>query len=860
MNNYRTTSENIDSGLPVRTSSSSIDNNSDNTDKDSDNTDNEISDDKDNAEENNNFNENSSSNIKSNSKEKRNDNVGNVVGLVGSLIAVILAVGILALGLRAWKRRRASKKPEPSQPEVGELKEIVVKEQSPVDTGSQESNQIEGAGDITVVDVEKKNEIQDSGNAKQEFSQLFSVYTDKGDKTCQNLRLIGGRVRYRNKKTLAVFTCNEGANLVGTRNAVCTEGKWSAPTPNCIVNNCEEPTVNDTNIIKETFLNGGMMQFSCNPGFFRDGPERSYCMEKEWIPKPPICKAGVSQGCDFEVDLCGWSDDLTDQFDWSRNKGDTPTANTGPMFDHTTNSSEGYYLFIESSAPQKNGSYARFLSPFYKTESLRNKCLQFYYHMFGDENVGILEVFLRPKKIPTEALNSDHQIFYKKGNQGDNWIKANVIIPEITETSQIVFQATTRGWLSDIGLDDISITSCEQGNAIDNNVSDKSPVATQTVMNDVFDSPTTQAAITVKTSTTVKAGTKTTKATSTLRATTKLTKPETSVTLTTSMAPKTTIKQTTPGAKTSTAAKTVNVSTSAVKTTTSIKSTAASQTVQTTLRSSIPIRASTASTLSPSTKPTTVTMSTPKPTTAATEVRRAETSPTSSSPTTEILEATVSSQTTVEKTSSTLTTLSDMTSPTWKATSSPEEVASTFQPTQIPVGSEITSIKYYIGETTIDQHYTETTNEDSNRVDEDGDGVNDGKDVSDGEDIGDDNDDNEDTEPEETTSPIDESRDNDTSKDLFVDSNGDMDNDMLTPEDNAGNNAATGKVHSSEESSGTKELLPLIIGVVSAVLVGAVVIGILTWRWSKNQRMKQQKEEDDQMNIITEYVETTLNV
>ncbi|KAH9500040.1 hypothetical protein Btru_076223 [Bulinus truncatus] len=702
------------------------------------------------------------------------------------------------------------------------------------------------------------------------FYILADAAVDKGDKKCQNLRLIGGKVRYRNKKMLAVFTCNEGANLVGSPIAVCTEGTWSAPTPNCIVKSCEDPTVNDTNIIMETFLDGGMIQFSCNPGFIRDGPERSYCKGKEWIPKPPICKAGVSQGCDFEVDLCGWSDDLTDQFDWSRNKGETPTANTGPMFDHTTNSSEGYYLFIESSAPQKNGSYARFLSPFYKTESLRNKCLEFYYHMLGDESVGILEVFLRPKKIPTEALNSDYQIFYKKGNQGDNWIKANVIIPEITETSQIVFQATTRGWLSDIGLDDISITSCEQGNAIDNNVSDKSPVATQIVMNDVFDSPTTQAASTVKTSTTVKAGTKTTKATSTSRATTKLTKPETSVTLTTSMAPKTTIKQTTPGAKTSTAAKTttstkasttaVKVSTSAAKTPTSIKSTAASQTVQTTLRSSIPIRASTASTLSPSTKPTTVTMSTPKPTTAATEVRRAETSPTSSSPTTKISEATVSSKTTVEKTSSTLTPLLDMTSPTWKATSTPEEVASTFQPTQIPVGSEITSIKDYIGETTIDQHDTETTNEDSNRVDEDGDGVSDGKDVSDGDDIGDDNDDNDDTEPEETTSPTAESRDNDTSKDSLVDSNGDMDNDMLTPEDNAGNNAATGKVHSSEESSGTKELLPLIIGVVSAVLVGAVVIGILTWRWSKNQRMKQQKEEDDQMNIITEYVETTLNV
>uniref|UniRef100_A0A2C9KZ22 MAM domain-containing protein n=1 Tax=Biomphalaria glabrata TaxID=6526 RepID=A0A2C9KZ22_BIOGL len=148
---------------------------------------------------------------------------------------------------------------------------------------------------------------------------------------------------------------------------------------------------------------------------------------------------GTSNGCDFEDGLCGWSHDLTDDFNWVINQGETPTANTGPMADHTKNDSSGHYLFVESSAPQTTGHKARFLSPFYNVESLQNKCLEFYYHMYGEEgenNVGSLEVFVRPQKIPTIALDTDHQIFYKTGNQRDNWIKADVIVPQVTEPVQ----------------------------------------------------------------------------------------------------------------------------------------------------------------------------------------------------------------------------------------------------------------------------------------------------------------------------------------------------------------------------------------------------------------------------------------
>ena len=59
--------------------------------------------------------------------------------------------------------------------------------------------------------------------------------------------------------------------------------------------------------------------------------------------------------CDFEdLNICGYKDDNTAKFKWTRNKGATPTSNTGPSFDNTYETSSGYYMYIEVT-PQKPG-------------------------------------------------------------------------------------------------------------------------------------------------------------------------------------------------------------------------------------------------------------------------------------------------------------------------------------------------------------------------------------------------------------------------------------------------------------------------------------------------------------------------
>lgn len=49
--------------------------------------------------------------------------------------------------------------------------------------------------------------------------------------------------------------------------------------------------------------------------------------------------------CDFELDFCGWTQDQTDEFDWTRDAGGTGSSNTGPSYDHSTGTAEGSFIF-----------------------------------------------------------------------------------------------------------------------------------------------------------------------------------------------------------------------------------------------------------------------------------------------------------------------------------------------------------------------------------------------------------------------------------------------------------------------------------------------------------------------------------
>ena len=53
----------------------------------------------------------------------------------------------------------------------------------------------------------------------------------------------------------------------------------------------------------------------------------------------------VSEMCDFEKDLCGYTQDKTDTFDWTRYRRSTSSAGTGPTADHTKGTTAGWLKY-----------------------------------------------------------------------------------------------------------------------------------------------------------------------------------------------------------------------------------------------------------------------------------------------------------------------------------------------------------------------------------------------------------------------------------------------------------------------------------------------------------------------------------
>uniref|UniRef100_A0A8C7LIK6 Zonadhesin-like n=1 Tax=Oncorhynchus kisutch TaxID=8019 RepID=A0A8C7LIK6_ONCKI len=157
----------------------------------------------------------------------------------------------------------------------------------------------------------------------------------------------------------------------------------------------------------------------------------------------PVCNLD----CAFEQDLCGFTQLMTDVFDWTRHSGSTPTAMTGPSADHTKGSPFGHYLYIEANSVS-NGDTARLLSS--ECSDPGPQCLQFWYHMSGSAETMGLHVYLLQGRYVDG-------VWGKKNNQGDSWQRAQVDLMT-TGPFQIIFEGH-RGTTdqSDVTIDDVSL-------------------------------------------------------------------------------------------------------------------------------------------------------------------------------------------------------------------------------------------------------------------------------------------------------------------------------------------------------------------------------------------------------------------
>ncbi|KAK1797051.1 hypothetical protein P4O66_008443, partial [Electrophorus voltai] len=161
----------------------------------------------------------------------------------------------------------------------------------------------------------------------------------------------------------------------------------------------------------------------------------------------------VLASCDFNNNadpFCNFRQDPTDNSDWIRHWGPTPTPGTGPSGDYPDGT--GYYIYQEGDNVI-NGMKTRLFSPVITTTTAPQICVQFHYYMYGSDAHNTLTILAKRSGI-------EEQLWQKTGIQSPSWLRAAVTVPKPAgEVVEIVFEAT-RGFTSscDTSLDNIVIT------------------------------------------------------------------------------------------------------------------------------------------------------------------------------------------------------------------------------------------------------------------------------------------------------------------------------------------------------------------------------------------------------------------
>ena len=98
---------------------------------------------------------------------------------------------------------------------------------------------------------------------------------------------------------------------------------------------------------------------------------------------------------------------------------------------HLLFSAGGYYAFIETSTPRRQGDKARLLSPLVPPSP---KCLRFWYLMYGG-NVASLNIYMRAGSV------LGNPVFTRSKTQSRAWLQANV---DVGSNVPIQVRATQR--------------------------------------------------------------------------------------------------------------------------------------------------------------------------------------------------------------------------------------------------------------------------------------------------------------------------------------------------------------------------------------------------------------------------------
>jgi hypothetical protein len=161
------------------------------------------------------------------------------------------------------------------------------------------------------------------------------------------------------------------------------------------------------------------------------------------------CEQGV---CQLTQGWMNLTNTIWDEFDFRTNSGSTPSNNTGPSTDHTTGTTSGKYLYLETSSCFEKT--ADMFSPCIDLTSAVTPSVSVWYHMYGVTMGELHFDLLVDGELIEDVIPS------LEFNQGNTWKKAIInLAPYNGSIVNVKFRANTgNGFTSDMAIDDFEVT------------------------------------------------------------------------------------------------------------------------------------------------------------------------------------------------------------------------------------------------------------------------------------------------------------------------------------------------------------------------------------------------------------------
>ncbi|OUR93868.1 hypothetical protein A9Q87_03925 [Flavobacteriales bacterium 34_180_T64] len=166
------------------------------------------------------------------------------------------------------------------------------------------------------------------------------------------------------------------------------------------------------------------------------------------------CSGGISsfpytEG--FENTFGAWTQDSSDDIDWTVDANGTPSSNTGP-----SDAPQGtYYIYVEASSPNYPSKRSILNSPCFDLSGLSTPTFDFDYHMYGATDMGTIDL-----EASTDEGETWTSIWNQSGNKGNEWLNASVDLSAYAGgTVQLRFNRFVGStWQADIAIDNINLS------------------------------------------------------------------------------------------------------------------------------------------------------------------------------------------------------------------------------------------------------------------------------------------------------------------------------------------------------------------------------------------------------------------